>query len=95
MSALRRYHAGGLGRAAGDGARTQGRRGMLFGEPEPAVREAVGDGTRARPRVGQAPLAPARVCRELSEFEVQRHYLHLSQETLGMMGVSLASAPAR
>ena len=26
---------------------------------------------------------------ELSEFEVQRHYLHLAQETLGMMGVSL------
>ena len=26
---------------------------------------------------------------ELSEFEVQRHYLHLAQETLGMMGISL------
>jgi glycine dehydrogenase subunit 2 len=26
---------------------------------------------------------------ELSEFEVQRHYLHLSQQTLGMMGISL------
>src|SRR4029079_19255990 len=26
---------------------------------------------------------------ELSEFEVQRHYLHLSQMTLGMMGVNL------
>ena len=26
---------------------------------------------------------------ELSEFEVQRHYLHLSQMTLGMMGINL------
>jgi glycine dehydrogenase subunit 2 len=26
---------------------------------------------------------------ELSEFEVQRHYLHLSQQTLGMLGVNL------
>ena len=26
---------------------------------------------------------------ELSEPEVLRHYLHLSQETLGMMGISL------
>jgi glycine dehydrogenase subunit 2 len=34
---------------------------------------------RARP-----PALP-----ELSEFEVQRHYLHLSQMTLGMMGINL------
>jgi glycine dehydrogenase subunit 2 len=26
---------------------------------------------------------------EITEFEAQRHYLHLSQMTLGMMGVSL------
>lgn len=26
---------------------------------------------------------------ELSEYEVQRHYLHLSQQVLGMMGISL------
>ena len=35
-------------------------------------------------RRASAPELP-----ELSEFEVQRHYLHLSQMTLGMMGINL------
>ncbi len=39
------------------------------------------------------PAALARkdrpVLPEITEFEAQRHYLHLSQMTLGMMGTSL------
>lgn len=64
-----------------------GRRGQLVGEVEPAIAELVGPGASLIPdqvRRARAPALP-----ELSEFEVQRHYLHLSQMTLGMMGVSL------
>lgn len=64
-----------------------GRRGAHFPAAEDAVAEAVGG-------VGAlVPAAMARVDRpalpELSEPDVLRHYLHLSQETLGMMGISL------
>ena len=84
---MRRYHAAvwdeplvlEMGRA--------GRRGVVFDDVEPEVRDAIGD---------PAGLVPASLRRaappelpELSEPEVLRHYLHLSQETLGMMGVSL------
>lgn len=56
-----------------------GRRGIVFGDVAP-VEDLVPPGMRrARP-----PALP-----ELSEFEVQRHYLHLSQMTLGMMGINL------
>jgi glycine dehydrogenase subunit 2 len=64
-----------------------GRRGHLFPKPEPEIVEPVGPAEQLVPpeiRRGKPPALP-----ELSEFEVQRHYLHLSQETLGMMGVSL------
>jgi glycine dehydrogenase subunit 2 len=64
-----------------------GRRGTLPPQVEADVAARVGSG---------ADLVPAGVRRvdtpalpELSEFEVQRHYLHLSQMTLGMMGVNL------
>jgi glycine dehydrogenase subunit 2 len=69
---------------------------------EPIVLEMGRPGRRAQippafdgPRPSRDPL-PAGMRRtqppglpELSEFEVQRHYLHLSQMTLGMMGVNL------
>jgi glycine dehydrogenase subunit 2 len=42
------------------------------------------DAIPAHLRRTRAPALP-----ELSEFEVQRHYLHLSQMTLGMMGINL------
>ncbi|WP_112322800.1 aminomethyl-transferring glycine dehydrogenase subunit GcvPB [Oceanibium sediminis] len=62
-----------------------GGRGQLFPAPEPEVAEAVG--------TGLIPAAMARKDRpelpEITEFEAQRHYLHLSQMTLGMMGISL------
>lgn len=64
-----------------------GRRGVVFPEAEDRVRALVGDALDLVPddmARAQAPALP-----EMSEPEVQRHYLHLSQETLGMMGVSL------
>lgn len=64
-----------------------GRRGQIFPAPEPAVLDAVG---------GFAALLPAGMARatppalpEMIEHDVLRHFLHLSQETLGMMGISL------
>jgi glycine dehydrogenase subunit 2 len=64
---------------------------------EPIVLEMGRPGRRAQLfEAGDAGLIPEAVRRErppalpeLSEFEVQRHYLHLSQMTLGMMGVNL------
>jgi glycine cleavage system P protein (glycine dehydrogenase) subunit 2 len=64
-----------------------GRRGAVFGDPEPAVTSAVGDAAELVPEAMRRASPPA--LPELSEPEVLRHYLHLSQETLGMMGVSL------
>jgi glycine dehydrogenase subunit 2 len=64
-----------------------GRRGQIFPTADDKVRKAVGAGKSLVPasmRRREAPKLP-----ELSEPEVQRHYLHLSQETLGMMGISL------
>ena len=62
-----------------------GGRGQLFPAPEPEVAAAAGD--------APIPAVMARADRpelpEITEFEAQRHYLHLSQMTLGMMGVSL------
>jgi glycine dehydrogenase subunit 2 len=83
----RRYHAAvwdeplvmELGRPGG--------RGVLPPPVEPAVRDAVGDAAALMPAELRRQRPPA--LPELSEFEVQRHYLHLAQETLGMMGVSL------
>lgn len=60
-----------------------GRRGQLLPQVEEDVaplEELVPAGLRRE----TAPALP-----ELSEFEVQRHYLHLSQMTLGMMGINL------
>jgi glycine dehydrogenase subunit 2 len=64
-----------------------GRRGQIFPEADPAIRKAVGEVSKLIP-AGLARRRPPALP-ELSEPEVQRHYLHLSQETLGMMGISL------
>ena len=64
-----------------------GGRGIVFAEAEDDVRETVGDAEGHIPigmRRKKAPALP-----ELSEPEVLRHYLHLSQQTLGMIGISL------
>jgi glycine dehydrogenase subunit 2 len=62
-----------------------GGRGQIFPTPEDEIVSRVG-----------ADLIPSGMQRkdcpelpEITEFEAQRHYLHLSQMTLGMMGVSL------
>jgi glycine dehydrogenase subunit 2 len=84
---MRRYHAAVWGEPLVMELGASGRRGVIVGDVEPDLAAAVGD-------PGQ--LVPAGLLRsippelpELSEPEVLRHYLHLSQETLGMMGISL------
>jgi glycine dehydrogenase subunit 2 len=87
MTRLRRYHAAvwdeplvmELGRA--------GRRGLVFTAAEDEVRDRVGDALELVPATMRRAAAPE--LPELSEPDVLRHYLHLSQETLGMMGISL------
>lgn len=87
MTALRRYRSAvwdepvvhELGRA--------GRRGQVYDRPAAEALDRVGsveDLIPAGVRRARPPALP-----ELSEHEVLRHYLHLSQETLGMMGISL------
>jgi glycine dehydrogenase subunit 2 len=77
---LRRYHAAVWDEPLVMEMGAPGRRGVVFDAPEVAVGELV----PAALRRATPPALP-----ELSEPEVLRHYLHLSQETLGMMGVSL------
>lgn len=77
---LRRYHAAVWDEPLVLELGAPGRRGVVFEKPDADVEELVPAGLlRATP-----PALP-----ELSEPEVLRHYLHLSQETLGMMGISL------
>jgi glycine dehydrogenase subunit 2 len=64
-----------------------GRRGQLFPAPEEAVTSLVGPPEDLVPEAMRRTEAPA--LPELTEPEVQRHYLKLSQQTLGMMNVSL------
>ena len=64
-----------------------GRRGMIFPPTEPgSPRRWARRQSLSRPRCAgpSRPHLP-----ELSEPEVQRHYLRLSQETQGMMHISL------
>ena len=65
----------------------EGRRGVMFPEAEAAVQKAVGDATQLLPASMRRKDRPA--LPENSEPDVLRHYLHLSQETLGMVGISL------
>ncbi len=64
-----------------------GRRGQHFPAAEPAVRKAVGDAASLIPAAARRRARPE--LPEVSEPDVLRHYLHLSQETLGMIGISL------
>ena len=85
MTRLPRFHAARWDEPVVHELGRPGGRGQLFPMPEAEVTEAVG--------TDLVPAAMARQDRpdlpEVSEFEAQRHYLHLSQMTLGMMGVSL------
>ena len=86
-SELREFHAASWDEPLVMELGRRGARGQIFSAPEEDVVTAVGD---------VASLIPAGMARrdepelpELTEFEVQRHYLHLSQQVLGMMGISL------
>ena len=86
-SELREFHAASWDEPLVMELGRPGARGQIFPAPEEEVASSVGDvgslipGGMARK---EAPELP-----ELTEFEVQRHYLHLSQQVLGMMGISL------
>jgi len=77
---LRRYHAAVWDEPLVMEIGRPGGRGVLPPAPIGPTAGLVPEGLR-RERPPELP--------ELSEFEVQRHYLHLAQETMGMMGISL------
>ena len=58
-----------------------GERGVLVREAEQAVHDAVGDGVSAVPEGLRRSAAPA--LPELNQARVLRHFMHLSQETMG------------
>jgi glycine dehydrogenase subunit 2 len=64
-----------------------GRRGIVFAAPEAAVTKAVGDAAALVPATMRRKARPA--LPEMTEHDVLRHYLHLSQMVHGMMGVNL------
>jgi glycine dehydrogenase subunit 2 len=87
MTELRRYHSAVWDEPIILELGSPGRRGVLFPDVEDRVVDSVGaveDLLPAGARRTRPPNLP-----ELSEPEVLRHYLHLSQEVLGMMGISL------
>jgi glycine dehydrogenase subunit 2 len=87
MTDLRRYHAAVWDEPLVMELTREGRRGLVVPEAEQDVRDRVGDAASLLPgamRRAERPALP-----ELSEPDVLRHYLHLAQETLGMMGISL------
>jgi glycine dehydrogenase subunit 2 len=84
---MRRYHAARWDEPLVMELGAPGRRATIFADVEPEVRELVGDASAIVPAGLRRQSAPA--LPELSEPDVLRHYLHLSQETLGMMGISL------
>jgi len=64
-----------------------GRRGAVFPAPEKAVEKAVGPAADLVPAAMRRKAKPA--LPEMTEPDVLRHYLHLSQMVHGMMGVNL------
>jgi glycine dehydrogenase subunit 2 len=86
-SRIRKYHAPVWDEPLVMQLGAEGRQGVALPITEPAISEVVGSPEDL------IPLSMRRTSAldlpQLSEFEVQRHYLHLSQETLGMMQISL------
>ncbi|MFN3686543.1 aminomethyl-transferring glycine dehydrogenase subunit GcvPB [Salinarimonas sp.] len=64
-----------------------GRRGAVFPAAEPDVAATVGAAESLIPAAMRRRTPPA--LPEMTEPDVLRHYLHLSQEVLGMMNISL------
>ena len=84
---LRDFHAARWGEPVLMEMSRAGRRGTIFPDAEPDVSAAVGDADGLIPaemRRKEPPALP-----EMSEPDVLRHYVHLSQETMGMIGISL------
>lgn len=84
---LRRYHAAVWDEPLIMEMGAPGRRGIHFPKVSAAVQEAIGNTADLIPPEMRRQKRPA--LPEMSEPDVLRHYLHLSQETLGMMGISL------
>ena len=87
LSKIRKYHAPVWNEPVITQMGSEGRRGLIFSKSSKKVFEEIGSAQELVPKEifrEDMPSLP-----ELSEQEVQRHYLHLSQETLGMMGISL------
>ncbi len=84
---LRRYHAAVWDEPVIMEMGHPGRRGLVFPSAEDAVAATVGAAEALIPAAARRSDRPA--LPELSEPEVLRHYLHLSQQTLGMIGISL------
>lgn len=84
---LRRYHSAVWDEPLIMQMGVAGRRGCHFPRVEDQVAAVVGSATNLVPESMRRQRPPA--LPEMSEPDVLRHYLHLSQETLGMMGISL------
>lgn len=79
---LRRYHAPVWSEPIIAELGREGERGILVPEVEPEIREAVGEAQSLIPASMVRRRAPG--LPELSQAQVLRHFLRLSQETLGM-----------
>ena len=86
-SKIRNYHAASWDEPLVMDLSQPGRRGAMAPSIEGEIASTVGDPSSLVPNALRRKAAPE--LPEMSEFEVQRHYLHLSQQTLGMMGISL------
>lgn len=84
---LRRYHAAVWDEPIVMEMGVAGRRGCHFPLADDKLQAAVGAASDLVPQSMRRRSRPA--LPEMSEPDVLRHYLHLSQETLGMMGISL------
>ena len=73
--ALKRYHAAVWDEPLIMELGRPGRRGLLAPEPEPDIQAAVGPAEDLIPGSVRRETPPA--LPEVSEFEVERHYLHL------------------
>ncbi|MFO1088047.1 MAG: aminomethyl-transferring glycine dehydrogenase subunit GcvPB [Hyphomicrobiales bacterium] len=87
MTTVREYHAPVWNEPVVMELSSPGRRGQLFPKPEKRVTESVGSAADLIPAALRRKDRPA--LPEMSEPEVQRHYLKLSQQTLGMVNISL------
>jgi glycine dehydrogenase subunit 2 len=86
-NALRRYHAAVWDEPIVMEMGVAGRRGCHFPLADDKMQAAVGAASDLVPQSMRRRSRPA--LPEMSEPDVLRHYLHLSQETMGMMGISL------